>query len=154
MGLKAIVMTSGTGRAKGFTFIEILLVIALIAIMAAISVPKLKKTVDDMQLQIGSDKLQAFIVYLRERSVVEGGIILLTIDTQKKEYWAQAQDSASRLKTYTIPGTINIETDKREVFFYPDGSIDKVTVKLSSPDKRTITLSTEGVYGGIKSLSQ
>lgn len=137
-------------KTRGFTFVEILLVIALIGLMVGISAPRFKKTFNALQLQTFSAKLQAYMNYLRERSIVEGEILLLTIDPEKKECWVKIKDAPDRLKTYFLPGGINISATQKEVCFYPDGTIDKVTIKLFSPESRTIILTTEGVFSGVK----
>ena len=142
--------TLGTGNNRSFTFIELLLVVVLIGVAAGVSIPYFRKTFSDLKLQSFAGDLQTFMNYLRERSIVDGQIIILAIDSEKKEYWAQAKDAQDRLKTYRIPPEISIESSQKEVFFYPDGTIDKVTIKLLNHNERAISLTTEGVFGGVK----
>lgn len=139
---------------SAFTFIEILLVVIIIGALISISLPNLKKTFDSLELNSFSRQLQAFINYLHQRSIIEGEVIYLNIDTQKKEYWAKIKGAQTRLKTYPIPPRIRIETNQQEVLFYPDGQIDKVTIKLISPDNQNIILTTKGVFGGVKLETQ
>ena len=139
-------------RKRGFTFIEILIVVILIGILTAFSLPKFQSTFRNLQLSSFSYQLQTLMIYLCERSIIEGKTILVVIDNEKREILAQikTKDLEAKLKTYRIPGDITMESDQQRILFYPDGQIDKVTIKLTNPDGQNITLTTKGVYGRIK----
>jgi prepilin-type N-terminal cleavage/methylation domain-containing protein len=148
-------------RIQGLTFIEILIVIIIIGILAGTSSPRLRKTFNYLQLNIFSRDLQNLMNYLQQRSIVEGKIISLNIDNTNKKYWAKIQDSETPLKTYTMPEGIKIEIEpKREIddtqviYFSPDGQIDKVTVEISNLTNQNIILTTKGVFGGVKVQTQ
>jgi Tfp pilus assembly protein FimT len=147
-------MISATGRRLSFpraiTFIELLIVISIIAVLIGVSIPLARKTFSALQLRSLSRELQSFMNYLQERSIVEGKIIYLNVDNSTRQYWAQIRDQANRLKTYRIQGEIVIEADKNPVAFYPDGNSDKVTLKLSNPQNDSLILTNIGVFGGIK----
>jgi type II secretion system protein H len=145
--------TSQTGRSS-FTLIELLFVIAIIAILAVASFPGLRKTFNNLQLENSAKELQSFINYLQQRSVSEGKIIYLNIDSENKGYWAQLKDSQNRIRSFSIPQALSVSTQQKQVAFYPDGKIDPFTIKLTSPDVNTISLTTEGVFGGVKVKSQ
>lgn len=145
---------------NAITFIELLLVIIIIGILIGVSIPSFRKTSNRLQLENSARQLQTVMNYLHQRSIIEQKIILLNIDNEKKEYWAQIKDTSTPLKTYPIPSDIFIEiikksdTDNKQILFYPDGQIDKITIKLTNREKETISLTTEGVYGGVKMVSQ
>ena len=149
-------MILATGKIKGLTFIEILFVIIIIGILTGISLPQFRKTFNTLQLNSFSREFQAFMNYLCQRSIVEGKIIYLNIDIDngKREYWAQVKGEINRLKTYKVPDQMKIETQQKQIMFYPDGSIDKTTIKLINPDNRYVNLTTKGVFGGVKLQSQ
>lgn len=139
----------------GYTFIEVFIVIIIIGILVGISLPNLKRSFNELQINSFTRQLQGFMNYLHERSIVEGKIIYLDIDKENKEYWAKIKEAEGRLKTYPIPQGIDIELNKKvdsenkEIIFYPDGTIDKVTVRISNRDKQII-LTTEGSFGKVK----
>lgn len=149
-----MIFVTNKNSATAFTFIELLIVIIIIGILTGVSWPQFKKAFNTLQLNSFSQTLQSAMNYLHNRSVVEGKIIYSYIDNEKKEYWAQEKDSPNRLKTYPLPPGITIETDKQEVFFYPDGQIDKVTIELINPDNQKVVLTTKGVFGGVKLSSR
>ena len=149
---------------KALTFIEIFLVVLILGIMMAFAIPSLKKTYNNLQLNSAARDLQTFMNYLNERSIVEGKVIYLNIDNEKKEYWAESINETTgvmeTLKTYSFDRAISAElskkivTDESRVLFYPDGQIDKVTIKLTDPDEQSISLTTEGTFGKTKILPQ
>lgn len=147
-------MALRTTRGRGLTFIEVLFVIVIISVMVAVSIPRFGKTFQGLRFHNFSRELQIFMHYLQQRSIVEGKIIFLSIDDGRKEYFAQIQDAQDRLKTYAIPNDIRIESSQKEIFFYPDGTIDKVTIELVSLTNQRIILTTKGVFGGVKLQSQ
>jgi hypothetical protein len=96
--------------------------------------------------------------YLIQRSIVEGKIVYLNIGN--KEYSAQIQDAPTPFKTSPLPKEVKIEVTKQaerdnpQILFYPDGGVDKVTIKLTNPDNREVSLTTEGVFGKVKIKAQ
>jgi Tfp pilus assembly protein FimT len=141
-------MTSATGK-RSFTFIELLFVVILIGVLIGVSLPNLKKAFNNLELNSFSSQLQTFINYLDERAVVEGKIIYLYIDNDQKWCLARFKEEQTTLKKYTIPARIQIGLDNREdkIAFYPDGTIDKVDIELTTADNAAVTLTTKGVYG-------
>jgi len=154
MALKATVMTSATGRVKGFTFIELLIIIIIIGILVGISLPQFRNNVNRLQLNSFSRELQSFMNYLHERAVVEGEVIYLAFDMDNNEYWAQVKGKSQRLKTYHFPEGIKIETEENQINFYPDGSIDKTTIMLKDSAEQSVNLTTKGVFGRVKEESK
>ena len=145
-------MTSVTGK-RSVTFIELILVIGIIVILAGISIPLFRGTFSNLELDAFARELQGTMNFLRQRAIVEGRVILFNIDTDRQEYWAQIQDESARLKTYRIPAEIRLECENKEIAFYPDGDIDKVDMKITHQNNRSFILTTKGVFGGVKILS-
>lgn len=136
---------------RAFTFLELLLVILLIGILVATSVPNLRKNFDTVKLNSFSGQLQAFMNYLHERSIVEQQVIYLNFDREKRQFKANMKDSPVFLKILTVPEDISIETQD-QVLFYPDGQIDGVTISIIGKNDQKINLTTKGVFGGTKIL--
>jgi prepilin-type N-terminal cleavage/methylation domain-containing protein len=144
-----------TGKTKGLTFIEILFVIIIIGILMGISLPRFRNTFNSLQLVSFSGELQTFMNYLQQRAVIESRVIYLDIDNGNRQYRAcSGEKEKNILKAYQLPDEIKIETDKEKINFYPDGSIDKVTLKIINRDSQYVELTTRGVFGGVKVQSQ
>jgi len=135
---------------RGFTFIEILFVVIIIGIMIGVSVPNFRNAFNDIQLRSFSRQLQFFMNYLHERAIVERKIISLNIDNKNRKYWAKIKELPVPLKTYSLPPDIDIEIDRNEILFYPDGEIDKITIKIISANKQEVCLTTEGTFGAVR----
>ncbi len=134
----------------GFTLIELLFVIIILSILIAIALPQLKNNYTSLQLSTFSQDLQSYMVYLRQQSIVAQETFMLNIDNGAREYWAGILNDKNRLKTVYIPQDIQVAADQTQIAFYPDGSIDNVTIKLSDANKQAISLTTKGVYGSVK----
>jgi len=160
-------MTSAIRRTKprvpltGFTFIEILIVVTVIGILTGISLPRLKKTFDNLQLNGFSRELQSTINYLYQRSVVGGKAITLTVDNDKREIRSEIQADGGQAigKTYPIPQglVVSIEVDPsqgdgNQIRFTPDGLISKANIVVTGTGNESIVLTTKGVFGGVKIL--
>lgn len=148
--------TKRLSRRRGFTFIELMVVIIIITVLTSISAPLFKKTFAKIQLDQTLRQLQTFIGFLHQRSVIERKIIYLKVDNQQKQYWGQIHDSPARLRSYSFPEKFILDVKKitnphdESISFYPDGAIDAVTIEISTPEEKSLSITTEGVYGGAK----
>ena len=141
--------TSRAGR-RAFTLLELLFVIIIIGVLASVSFPGLRKTFNRLQLDNTSRELQSFMNYLEQRSLAEGKLIYLNIDLENSEYWAKFYDSQNRIHSYAFPAAITLETDKKQVKFFPDGQIEPTTIRLTDEEGESVSLTTEGVFGRVK----
>ncbi|MFH1355022.1 MAG: hypothetical protein ABIH19_02615 [Candidatus Omnitrophota bacterium] len=88
--------------------------------------------------------------YLTEHSIVTGEVIYLNIDNAVKRYWAENKEGAIILRAYRIPAEIEIESEAKQIVFYPNGDLDKVQIKIINLDFQSVTLTTKGVFSGVK----
>ena len=142
-------------RHKALTFIELLVVVIIIGILAGLAVPNLRKSFNSAQREGFSRQLQFTMNYLRDKSVVEQKAIFLDFDRRSKSYSAGFQEENAAFRVYSLPAGISIEVAKKSnpdnpaVYFYPDGRIDAVDIGVNSGGKKII-LTTEGVFGKVK----
>jgi len=134
----------------GFTFVELFLVLLIVGIFIAISLPQLRQHYDDLRFTSFSRELQDFMNYLHQRSIVERKVILFHIDKTAKQYYGEYD--GERFKNGDIPDNVSIDFDVQggDVYFYPNGDIDPVSIKLTGPVDKLIILTSKGVFGGIK----
>ncbi len=143
------VLTKGNSL-TGFTLIELMCVVIIISVMIAVSLPQINKYFDKLELSSFSRDLQVFMNYLCQRAIVERKIIYLNIDQDKKQYWAYTTEEGNILKICHIPDRIRVALEQKQIMFYPDGAIDKVSIKLMNRDNQYVILTTKGVFGGAK----
>jgi prepilin-type N-terminal cleavage/methylation domain-containing protein len=143
-----------TPEDAGFTFLELLIVITLLGILTALSIPRFKQSTENMQLSSTAQQLQSYINFLVQRSVVETVPIRMSLDTEKNSYRAQKEQDIRYFQDFRLPSGIRIATDKQDIFIYPDGTIDTVTITLTNKQNKSMTLTTQGVFGGTKIKTQ
>ncbi len=137
-------------KIRAFTLLELLFVLVFLGVLAGISLPRLKNTFESFQLNSFSDKLVSSLNYFCTLSKVEGEVISLSIDNEKKKYQFRRSQDSKVLRAYNIPEILTLESDKGQIHFYPDGSIDEVTIRISSEGGQAVNLTTKGVWSGIK----
>ncbi|MBF0522514.1 MAG: prepilin-type N-terminal cleavage/methylation domain-containing protein [Candidatus Omnitrophica bacterium] len=137
-------------RKKGFTMIELLFVTIIVGILIAIAVPRFQQTFNSMELSSVALKLQTFMNYMRQRSIVEGRTIYLNIDNGAKRYWAKAKNDEKPLKSESFLPDIEIKGADEPIRFYPNGTLDRADLKIMDKNGKTIGLLAQGGYGRVK----
>lgn len=150
--LMMIFVIKGPGRRSNgaLTFIEILIAVVILVILASGAMPNLRTAITNVQLDTSAQQLQAFMDYLRQRSIIDGKVVILNIDGN--EFLAKFREQDAALRKYSVPGQIKTESDKPEVFFYPDGRIDAVEIVMTAKNNYRRVLTTKGIYGAVKLL--
>lgn len=136
--------------AAGVTFIELLLVILLVGILAGVSYPLLRYNFYGTQLPVFSKRMQATFMQLRERAIVEKKVVYLTFEEGNKKYRINIGNESRMIESFVVPEKISVETEQEQIAFYPDGTIDKVTINLLSPGRAAVNLTTKGVFEGVR----
>lgn len=142
----------GQGAVWGWTLLELMLVIAIIAVFAAVSFPALKKTIQATEFKSFSDKIYLFLDYAKTQSVLRGVVLKVKIDQDDKiiSLIETREDSNEGiLYKITIPAGINIESEKEEIFFYPDGTLSALEINIAGARSRRSSLVSKGIDGKI-----
>ncbi len=75
-----------TGRKHGFTLIEILIVIIIIAVMASIIVPAYVRYLSTIRFQVACRQVQDIFGYAREQAISLGTPVTLRFDRQSETF--------------------------------------------------------------------
>jgi type II secretory pathway pseudopilin PulG len=153
-------MIFATNKQKSFTFIELLVIIIIIGILAGVSMPRFRSTFENLELENFVKNIFYLSQFLQSSSIGEGRIYYLGVDKSKKELQAKYRDkdelknfSGKFGKVYTAPAGITMSSepiDKSGTYFYPDGSIDKITLYFENKYKMKFSLIFKGAAGGIQ----
>jgi len=143
---------------KAITFIELVIVITIIGILIGISIPQFKKTFDNFELENFVKDIYYLSRYLQASAISQGKIHYLNIDPGEGRFWATYKENAEFKKIqgkfgniYKTPKEVIISTDKAGIYFYPDGSMDEITIKFMNRQyKNKISLIAKGASGDIK----
>ena len=126
--------------AKGFTLVELIIVMMLLAIVAALSVPSLSRSMRQRNLDEEATRLLALTEYGRDEAVSQGVPMIVWIDTKGQRYGIEPKSGfdadESRSREYAMNPDVNVEIDKavarggvvEAMEFAPDGALTNASV--------------------------
>ena len=129
------------GDCKGFTLIELILVVSLILALIALSVPLFKRTFSDLSAKEAAYSIAKLINYGQEMAVLERYNYKVVFNFEKSTYQlfrlGQGEKEAaykritSRFgRIFTLPNGVTLKGSKKESIFYPDGHCDAIAVSV------------------------
>jgi type II secretion system protein H len=145
--LNVVVITAEQrhSRARGFTLIELILVLALLSIMASFALPSLSRFFRGRELDSEARQILSLTHAAQSRSVSSGFPMLLWIDTPRRTYGLQeegttqngsAQDADPKAESFPFSDDVQIEVGNASpvtvngeslpaIRFLPDGTADE-----------------------------
>ena len=88
---------------KGFTLIELTIVVALMMILYAIATPSFRNLAPSSRLKSSAREIQSLLTYARDVAMTENVVYLVTFDLDEQQYWLassedfDAEDATSSL---------------------------------------------------------
>jgi type II secretion system protein H len=133
--------------ASAFTLIELILVLALLSVMTALSLPSMSRFFHARVLESEARQLLSLTHAGQSRAISSGFPILLWVDTQEHTYGLQeegttqngnAQDTDPKAEDFTLAGELTLEAlnatpvqvnghSLPAIRFLPDGTIDETS---------------------------
>jgi len=81
-----------SGEPKGFTLIELTIVIALMMILYAIATPSLRNLAPSSRLKSSAREIQSILTYARDVAMTENTVYLVTFDLDEQRYWLSSSE--------------------------------------------------------------
>ena len=145
---------------KGFTLIELCVVSVIILVLISISTPLFRKTLTDLELREAVSRLEKFILFSQQEAIVNETIHKIVFDFENKKYrlyseigeGGNLEFSASKGKfgrIFNLPRSIDIEGDKDEILFYPDGHSGVAKLRLINKNDKVLELTVTGMMGNV-----
>lgn len=115
------VAVAGAGRPAGFTLIELILVMSMLAIVLAVAAPSLSRFFRGRTLDSEAKRFLALTRYGQSRAVSEGLPMVLWIDAKQGRYGLQADSSYleedTRNQEFALGEDVQVEVQEPVVSF-------------------------------------
>lgn len=129
---------------RGFTLVEILLVILILGILAGAALPRFSRTYQQLQWQKATEDLRDLMRYAQSRAVTRSCPVRLEFNEDHLSYWLtqrscggedEAQETFTRFPgrlggTFAVPEAVTITPEAPQVVFYLDGQMDKTEISV------------------------
>lgn len=109
------------GSSKGFTLVELMIVIALLVILSVIAVPGFNTLVRDNRIQSQAEEFNALLQYARSEAVIRKVPVRVTIDTSAGNVEVSARGDTLRTTTLTLGG-VDFLTSATQLDYRPNGT--------------------------------
>lgn len=136
----------------GFSLLELLLVIALAGMLAALVIPSLTGTLESARLRGSAGEVRAVLTLARTLAVSEARSRFVDFDLGRGEYGVSGDarkwilPEGIRLSSIRL-GSAESERGVVRVRFYPDGSADEAEVAISSAGGGSRRVSVDSLTG-------
>jgi Tfp pilus assembly protein FimT len=138
-------MSAAGNRARGFTLLETLVMVAVSAMIAALVVPNMMSALDTLTLQQTTRLLEADLRVARGTAIRTGQKVDIEATNQGREYdWIGG--------TRTMPPGIRVGMS-RPLIVYPDGSVQTSNITIAS-SRRQYAIAVDPVNGAVSVISR
>ncbi|MBU1912569.1 MAG: type II secretion system GspH family protein [Candidatus Omnitrophica bacterium] len=157
-----IKMISGIGSKRAFTLVEMLVVLAIIGMIMAISVPFTSGFGKGLRIKTATRAVGGIINAAKSNAVTFRKNYSVVFDVKKNQYWIE--DDAGRIyeKKYSLPGSVafkvkgddqadSVTFENDRITFNASGSAGGVSGSVTLTDKQgdSRTISVAGATGKI-----
>jgi type II secretion system protein H len=149
--------TSSVGainRQRGITLIEMLIVMALIGLMAAMAAPSISAGLDTLRLRSASDAIIGFMNVALARADTRQQAVEILISPAEGKLSARSSDGgfskvleiASPVKILSVQpeaaAVMDEQAQARRFLLYPGGAIPRIAIEIGNATgrKRTVTI--------------
>jgi general secretion pathway protein H len=141
-----------TPACAGFSLLELLLVLAIAGLLAAVVIPSLPSTLESARLRGCAGEVRATLTLARTLAVSESRRRIVAFDLGSGEYAIEGDarigllPEGIRLAAVRL-GDAAAERGVVRVRFYPDGSADEAEVAISSSGGETLRVRVDLLTG-------
>ena len=146
----------GVTRAKGFTLIELIVVMAIAGLIMAIAPPLVAKAIPGVELKATAKNIAASLRYVRSRAIYERGETVFVIDTESREYFSEGKGKRRKIPEGIELSLVSAESDqfKGDVSsyrFFPSGGSTGGRITLSN-DNAEYKIDIDWLTGRVRIL--
>lgn len=129
----------------GFTFLELVIVVVILGIIFAVSVPRFQGFYRDARVKKAAQNIVTLSRLLREKAILEQAVYSLNFDSAKAKFIVSCnknnaeKEDTSRAVRLSLSGQglaareidVSVSTGDWPLRFYPDGKMDEAAIELS-----------------------
>jgi type II secretion system protein H len=150
---------------QGFTFVELMIVITIIAAMTAVAVPLFSGTFRESSIRAAARSLAAKLSYAHRQSIIQGKAVRVAFDTTDNLSWLEIEtrpgefefDQSSLNTKQKLPEDASFlkisgpetEPDARTAYstFFPDGTADQRQILIQDRNKNIYEITVHPATG-------
>ncbi len=151
-------MSSAAKRSGGFTLIELMIVMVIISVITAFSIPNLRSSLFSDQLKTTARRLIGLVAEASQEAVRKQAVHTLSFELTQNRIWLSSEKSKSdeesgsaRKSALTVPESVRIvdissvhggkqSLGVNELRFSKQGYVDKTLIHLRADDGREMTV--------------
>jgi len=148
-------LKAGTWNSRGFTFIEISLVLLILSIFAVAALPRFAAFYSGKKLENSVSKLTVYIEHMRDLAMFKRQTLFLHCDLETGRFWVTTavgkKNRAVMMRPFTVLDSVKVsEIDvagkekitegEAVITFYPGGKASPALLHLKSEDGGEVTL--------------
>ena len=146
-------------KRRGVTLIEMLIVMALVALVAGMAAPSVSAVLDTLRLRSTSDAIIGFLNTALARADTRQQVVEIVISTAEGTLIAISADRgfqkrleiASPIKILSVQPALVADADDqnqtRRFLVYPGGSVPKITIEIGNSKGRKRLVSIDPITG-------
>ena len=151
--MKKTIRTSLAGKTlnknikeKGFTLIELVLVLVLMGLIAGLTLPFVVSTLDRIKLQSEVRQIASALQFARSEAISKKTLFTFNVDIDKNQYWLAIPKQEEVTQTKTLDETVQVIDYQRAdetltegafmILFYPRGNSSGGTLRFKSAEDK------------------
>lgn len=117
----------------GFTLVELMIVLTLLAVLATLAVPSFTSTIERNRLQTQADELKSLLLYARGEAVSQKVTITVAVDSN--DLWSVRRGDADALRQLkNNPELAQIRASADQIKFRSNGTATAATFTVCRND--------------------
>lgn len=138
---------------EGFTLIEMIIVVILMGLLAALSAPAISKSLTNLKLNTSARRLSAVLRNTRSKAIADKKNYEITFNLEEGSYSYPAGNSS---KSTSLPDGItfreieDVGNDEETIHFYPKGNSSGGKILLAAETEKFFRVEVEAISGRVK----